>query len=91
MKTSNILKAAQNKIKIVAIYTGGDGALWSSHLKNMSKEWIVGFDSESSVVNNSIYDRRAAPSFYILDSNKIVLLKDATYDTAIEYIKENIK
>ena len=57
----------------------------------MSREWIVGFDSESSVVNNSIYDRRAAPSFYILDSNKIVLLKDATYDTAIEYIKENIK
>ena len=91
MKTSNVLRSVQSKIKIVAIYTGGNGELWSSHLINMPTEWIVGFDSESSVVNNSVYDVRASPSFYILDSKKIVLLKDATYDTAIEYIKENIK
>jgi len=90
MKSSNVLKEAGNKIKVVALYTGDNRALWSSHLKNMSKDWIVGFDSKNSVINNSIYDRRSAPSFYILDAGKTVLVKDATYDTCIRYMKENI-
>jgi len=90
MKSSNVLKEAVNKIKIVALYTGDNKALWNSHLKNMSKDWVVGFDSKNSVINNSIYDRRSAPSFYILDAGKTVLVKDATYDTCIRFIKENI-
>ncbi len=90
MKSSNTLKEAGNKIKVVALYTGDNRALWNSHLKNMSKDWIVGFDSKNSVINNSIYDRRSAPSFYILDAGKTVLVKDATYDTCIRFIKENI-
>jgi len=90
MKSSNVLKEAGNKIKVVALYTGDNKALWNSHLKNMSKDWVVGFDSKNSVINNSIYDRRSAPSFYILDAGKTVLVKDATYDTCIRYIKENI-
>ena len=90
MKSSNVLKEAGNKIKVVALYTGDNKALWNSHLKNMSKNWVVGFDSKNSVINNSIYDRRSAPSFYILDAGKTVLVKDATYDTCIRFIKENI-
>jgi len=90
MKSSNVLKEAGNKIKVVALYTGDNKALWNSHLKKMSKNWVVGFDSKNSVINNSIYDRRSAPSFYILDAGKTVLVKDATYDTCIRFIKENI-
>ena len=90
MKSSNVLKEAGNKIKVVALYTGDNKALWNSHLKNMSKDWVVGFDSKNSVINNSIYDRRSAPSFYILDAGKTVLVKDATYDTCIRFIKEKI-
>jgi len=90
MKSSGVLKEAGNKIKVVALYAGDNKALWNSHLKSMSKDWVVGFDSNNSVINNSIYDRRSAPSFYILDAGKTVLVKDATYDTCIRFIKESI-
>jgi hypothetical protein len=90
MKSSKVLKEAGNKIKVVALYAGENKTLWNNHLKNMSKDWVVGFDSKNTVINNSIYDRRSAPSFYILDAAKIVLVKDASFDTCIRYIRENI-
>lgn len=90
MMRSPILLNALDKIKVVAVYTGNSEELWKNYNKNLSKEWVVGFDKKQEVVNNSIYDIRSSPSIYLLDANKKILLKDVSFDIAAEYLKSVI-
>lgn len=90
MKRSPILLNALDKIKVVAVYTGNNEELWKDYNKNLSKEWIVGFDLKQEVVNNLIYDIRSSPSIYLLDANKTILLKDVSFDDAAEYLRSVI-
>lgn len=90
MMRSPILLNSLDKIKVVAVYTGNNEELWKDYNKNLSKEWVVGFDKKQEVVNNSIYDIRSSPSIYLLDASKTILLKDVSFDDAAGYLKSVI-
>ena len=87
---SKVFLNAGKIIKIVAVYTGTDLAVWEAHSGTFPENWEVGHDKENMIVNESIYDRRASPSIYILDKNKKVILKDANAYEAEAFIAENI-
>lgn len=70
---------AKKKITVLAIYTEGDDSVWKKTLPDMPKEWIVGNDRQQ-VKDKALYDLKAMPSLYLLDGQKTVLLKDASYD-----------
>jgi len=87
---SKVFLNAGKIIKIVAVYTGTDLAVWEAHSGTFPENWDVGHDKDNMIVNESIYDRRASPSIYILDKNKKVILKDANAYEAEAFIAENI-
>lgn len=75
-------------LKIVALYPDEDISLWRAH--PLPKGWISGYDKGCKVDNNRTYDLRAIPALYLLDKNKIVLVKDSTSVSEIEYTIANL-
>ena len=50
------------------------------------EEWYNGFDPDFVIRNETLYNVRAIPSLYLLDSEKTVLLKDAPENRMFEYL-----
>ena len=61
------------------VYPDEDVQLWKSHLHEMSNEWINAYDKGQVLTLEHLYDLSAIPSFYLLDKDKKVLLKDVDW------------
>ncbi|MDD2952357.1 MAG: DUF5106 domain-containing protein [Parabacteroides sp.] len=79
-----------DKLKILAIYPDEDLDAWKEHVSAMPKEWINSYDKSVSLKNDEIYDLKAIPTLYILDKEKKVLLKDATFPQIENYLSQTI-
>lgn len=92
MRRSLALEKALNerRITVLSVYPDEDLTLWREHVKDFPETWIVGYDKPQDINEKQTYDLRAIPSLYLLDKNKNVLLKDATYD-AVENYLQNLK
>ena len=77
-------KISNKQLKVLAIYTDKDEKVWLDHVSEMPAKWIQGKDEYEYLYKNKVYDLRAIPTIYLLDSNKTVLLKDVTSLTLIE-------
>lgn len=78
------------KMKILSMYIDEDRELWRSKSDAVPKEWIYACDYDSQFSDNSIYGIRAIPSFYLLDNEKNVLIKDAPTPEAIMKFFETV-
>lgn len=76
------IKAGQ--LKVLSIYTDKDENLWLEHLNEYPKSWMQGRDENEYLHRNKVYDLRAIPTIYLLDSSKNVLLKDCMDIAEIE-------
>lgn len=87
MKQSQIIRALQRKgqLKILAIYPDEDLSEWRKHLNDMPAEWINGYDKGCHIERENLYNIGAIPALYLLDKNKIVLVKDSTNVAELEY------
>lgn len=79
MKTSERLaELIQSKqLTLLTIYPDEDIDLWRSRLPQLPKEWIHAYDKGQVLTHEELYDLSSMPSFYLLDAEKKVLLKDA--------------
>ena len=68
-----------NKLSILAVYTEENMEAWRNSLKDMPANWIIGTDKEI-IRMRALYNIKSMPSLYLLDGNKNVILKDATYE-----------
>lgn len=91
MLSDEILNMAieMNKITVMAVYTNGNDNIWEENIKEFPSSWIVCND-QSYITDNALYDLKAMPTIYLLDSNKYVLLKDATYSEVKKKIREAV-
>jgi thiol-disulfide isomerase/thioredoxin len=65
------------KLKILAIYVDKQLNLWRNNHIKYPADWIYAYDHKYILRDNSIYGIRAIPSFYLLNNEKRVLMKDA--------------
>lgn len=77
---------AEGILKILSVYPDGDEQAWIDHLPEMPKTWINGQDKEVLLKNEEIYDLKAIPCLYLLDKEKKVVLKDATFEQIEAYL-----
>jgi thiol-disulfide isomerase/thioredoxin len=70
------------ELKVVAVYTEGDLTKWRANLGEMPANWTKAYAPESTA---DIYYMRAKPSFYLLDKDKRVLVKDGASAQQLEY------
>lgn len=74
------------RLRTIAIYPDADLAAWRSYQPNMPSAWISGYDAGEVISRERLYDLRAIPALYLLDSQKRVLVKDGIDVAYIEYI-----
>jgi hypothetical protein len=71
----------EGKLSILAVYPDHDLAAWRAYLSDMPGEWINAYDANTKIIDQELYDLKAIPTLYLLDSKKTVLLKDPTFDS----------
>lgn len=74
------------RLKVLNIYIDEDLDAWRSYMPIYPDEWYNGFDPDFVIRNETLYNVRAIPSLYLLDSDKTVLLKDAPENRMFEYL-----
>ena len=78
---------AERRLVVLAVYPDRDLAEWHKH--PLPSAWISGYDEGCVIEQQRLYDLRAIPSLYLLDSVKRVLVKDSTSVEEIEYLLGN--
>lgn len=76
------------RVKVLAFYPDEDVEAWHNHTNVMPKNWINSYDDGSVVKNNEEYDTKAMPTLYLLDNDKKVILKDATFEQIESYFSK---
>ena len=77
---------SSGRLKVLNIYIDEDLDAWRSYMPIYPDEWYNGFDPDFVIRNETLYNVRAIPSLYLLDSDKTVLLKDAPENRMFEYL-----
>ena len=77
---------AGHRLAIVNIYIDEDISAWRDYVHNYPRNWINGYDYSFKLRDSGLYDIRAIPSLYLLDSSKRVLLKDAPTERVLQYL-----
>ena len=83
---SNLLR--NGKLKIVAIYPDENLEEWHKHYSDIPSTWINGYDRGCHIERENLYNVNAIPALYLLDKDKIVLVKDSTNVGEIEQVLE---
>ncbi len=79
-------KIASGELAVLNIYIDEDLQAWKEYMPVYPKEWYNGFDPDFILRDDTIYNIRAIPSLYLLDSDKRVILKDAPENRIFEEI-----
>lgn len=85
MEIINVLKNDQKinsmisggELAVINIYIDEDIKAWRDYMPIYPQAWYNGFDPDLVIRTDLVYNVRAIPSLYLLDSDKTVLLKDA--------------
>lgn len=71
-------------MKVLAIYPDEDITAWLNYRHNIPTSWINSYDKQLRLRDEELYDLKAIPSLYLLDSEKRVMLKDCNLVPQIE-------
>lgn len=76
-------------LDILALYTDEDLALWRKYISQIPPAWKNA--REKKVRKEQLYDLRAIPSLYLLDTRKRVLLKDADITVIERFLQDSVE
>lgn len=76
---------SEKRMTILCIYPDEELDEWEKHQGDFPSNWINGYDKGTVMRNQNLYDLKAIPSLYLLDKNKVVLLKDTTLPAIEQY------
>lgn len=78
LNVSEMIESGQ--LAVVNVYIDEDIEAWFDYMPIYPKNWHNGYDAEGIIRTDGRYYVRAIPSLYLLDRDKIVLMKDAPND-----------
>ena len=90
MKSSLILQkmVGSGQMKVLTVYPDEDLDLWREKWPEMEKEWVNAYDKNQLITHDLLYDLSSIPSFYLLDKDKKVLLKDADWRQVLHFFEK---
>ena len=88
LKQSPLISDLQSKglLKVLAIYPDENLDEWHKHYADMPTEWINSYDKGCLIGRENLYNINAIPALYLLNKDKIVLVKDSTNVAEIEFV-----
>ena len=88
-KALDMNSPTRTMLTILTVYPDHDVTLWKSHLSEMPKRWIHAYDRGMVLTGKRLYDIKAFPHIYLLDSNKKVILKDTSVENVESFFSIN--
>jgi hypothetical protein len=76
-------------LKVLVIYADKDYEAWKKDVHSFPANWIDAYSANGEIMQKLLYFLPATPSFYLLDTNKKVILKDAPLDTVLAFLQQN--
>lgn len=76
---------ADGRIAVVNVYIDEDLKAWREYEHNYPRSWHTGYDPEMVIREDRLYNVRAIPSLYLLDSEKRVIMKDAPTEKVLAF------
>ena len=77
-------------LKIVSIYPDESVDKWRTKINDLPENWINGYSPDGEITKKELYDVRAWPTFYLLDKDKKVILKDPAEMYLLEYLHQGL-
>lgn len=77
---------ADGRAVVLNIYIDSELDKWREYLPNYPSSWICAYDHAGIIREDAIYNVRAIPSLYLLDSQKRVLMKDVPTEKLLDYL-----
>lgn len=76
-------------VTVLAMYADKDYEAWKKDVRTYPANWIDAYSPNGEITQKLLYYIPATPSFYLLDANKKVILKDAPLDTVLAFLQQN--
>ena len=76
----------QGRLKVLSIYPDEEVDEWRRSLYRLPTRWINAYDADQTITKKNLYDLKAIPTLYLLDSEKRVVLKDVTPQHIEEFL-----
>lgn len=73
-------------LRFIAVYVGDNRDLWRRHASTLPADWTVGIDAEMTVDNENLYNIPVTPTFYLIDPDGKVLLKDPSLSQLVQVL-----
>lgn len=88
IQNSEVFKKAleSKQLTMLAIFPDAQIDTWRGYAKSIPPQWINGYDIGQKINANELYDIKAIPTLYLLDSNKRILLKDPDVNIVENYL-----
>lgn len=77
---------ADGTMAVLNIYIDEDLEAWRSYMPIYPEKWYNGFDPDLVIRGENLYNVRAIPSLYLLDRDKVVIMKDAPEPRLFDYL-----
>jgi peroxiredoxin len=87
INNSEVIGKMGARLNKIGVYTGEDIKKWFETAGKFNSGWTVAHDKEMAISVNKLYDIRPSPSLYLLNKDKIVLLKDVSPQDLELYFK----
>ena len=80
---------SSGQMKVLALYPDELLDEWHAYKEHIPSNWINSYDKGTVIRNKNLYDLKAIPALYLLDSAKRVLIKDSTDVGYVEFVVAN--
>ncbi len=92
MRRSTLLQQAikEKKLTVLAIYADGDHNVWQKNKDSLPKEWTTALDTDG-IFRKNLYALPSLPVIYLLDKDKLVVLKETCLQAVEDSIQLNNK
>lgn len=76
------------KLKLVTLYVDEEIDLWRKQIASYPSQWLHAFDPTFTLRHSETYNLNAIPTIYLLDKEKIVILKDPIPDQLFLHLSQ---
>ena len=80
-------RIGRGALAVVNVYIDEDLAAWREYEPTYPRNWLNGYDPDSLIRSDRIYNIRAIPSLWLLDRDKRILLKDAPVERVVAWLQ----
>ena len=78
-----------NLLTVLAVYPDEDTEIWNEYAGHVPQKWINGYDKGVKIHTEGIFLIRSFPTLYLLNKDKMILLKEMSFkelENALEKI-----